>query len=122
MRWEVPLGLLATWPAVAGMVLAGLPGALPQAGLITLFQRNSEDSYRGRIFGAINTVEGVTILAGTLAAGYLSRVAGIIPVLAQQGGGYVVAGLVLLIRLAGEQADSSPAGTCARQASLGPAV
>ena len=74
-------------------------GALILAGLIRLFQRSSEDSYRGRVFGAVSALEGVTVLAGTLAAGYLSRLAGIIPVLAVQGGGYVVAGLAMLIWL-----------------------
>ena len=42
------------------------------------------------------------MLAGTLAAGYLSRLAGIIPVLAIQGGGYVVAGLAMFIWLRAE--------------------
>jgi Na+/melibiose symporter-like transporter len=91
-----PLGYVAVWPAIAGMIIVGIPGALALAGLITLFQRNSEDACRGRVFGAVNAVEGVTVLAGTLAAGYLSRFAGIIPVLAIQGGGYVVAGLAML--------------------------
>ena len=71
-----PLGYVAVWPAVVGMIVVGVPGALCLAGLITLFQRSSEDSYRGRVFGAISTLEGITILAGTLAAGYLSRPAG----------------------------------------------
>jgi hypothetical protein len=60
------------------------------------------------VFGAISTLEGVTILAGTLGAGYLSRFAGIIGVLAIQGGGYVVAGLAMLLWLtesAGPEAD-----------------
>jgi Na+/melibiose symporter-like transporter len=91
-----PLGYVAVWPAVAGMIIVGLPGALTLAGLITLFQRGSEDSYRGRVFGAVSAIEGVSVLAGTLGAGYLSRFAGIIPVLAIQGAGYVVAGLVML--------------------------
>ena len=97
-----PLGYAAVWPAVAGMIIVGLPGALALAGLITLFQRSSEDSYRGRVFGAVSALEGVTVLAGTLGAGYLSRLAGIIPVLAIQGGGYVVAGLAMLFWLRGE--------------------
>ncbi len=97
-----PLGYVAVWPAVAGMIIVGLPGALILAGLVTLFQRSSEDSYRGRVFGAVSALEGVTVLAGTLGAGYLSRLAGIIPVLAIQGGGYVVAGLAMLLWLRGE--------------------
>jgi predicted MFS family arabinose efflux permease len=91
-----PLGYVAVWPAIAGMIVVGLPGALTLAGLITLFQRGSEDSYRGRVFGALSALEAVSVLAGTLGAGYLSRVAGIVPVLAVQGAGYVVAGLVML--------------------------
>jgi len=108
-----PLGYVAVWPAVAGMIIVGIPGALCIAGLITLFQQSSEDSYRGRVFGAVSTLEGVTILAGTLGAGYLSRFAGIIGVLAIQGGGYVVAGLAMLIWLkdsAGSQADPPGSG------------
>ena len=91
-----PLGYVAVWPAVVGMIVVGLPGALTLAGLVTLFQRSSEDSYRGRVFGALSALEGISVLAGTLGAGYLSRVAGIVPVLAIQGAGYVVAGLVML--------------------------
>jgi predicted MFS family arabinose efflux permease len=102
-----PLGYVAVWPAVAGMIIVGLPGALTLAGLITLFQRSSEDSYRGRVFGAVSTLEGVTVLAGTLGAGYLSRFAGIIPVLAIQGAGYVVAGLAMLIWLRAEPVPSA---------------
>ena len=100
-----PLGYVAVWPAVAGMIVVGLPGALILAGLITLFQRSSEDAYRGRVFGAVSALEGVTVLAGTLGAGYLSRFAGIIPVLAVQGGGYVVAGLAMLVWLKEETGE-----------------
>jgi MFS family permease len=108
-----PLGYVAVWPAVAGMIVVGLPGALTLAGLITLFQRSSEDAYRGRVFGAVSALEGVTVLAGTLGAGYLSRLAGIIPVLAVQGAGYVVAGLAMLVWLKEEPGE--PASASARR-------
>jgi MFS family permease len=108
-----PLGYVAVWPAVAGMIVVGLPGALTLAGLITLFQRSSEDAYRGRVFGAVSALEGVTVLAGTLGSGYLSRLAGIIPVLAVQGGGYVVAGLAMLVWLKEEPGE--PVGASAQR-------
>ena len=104
-----PLGYVAVWPALAGMIIVGLPGALTLAGLITLFQRSSEDTYRGRVFGAVSALEGITVLAGTLGAGYLSRVAGIIPVLAVQGVGYVVAGLAILVWLKEEPGEPARA-------------
>ena len=109
-----PLGYVAVWPAVAGMIVVGLPGALTLAGLITLFQRSSEDAYRGRVFGAVSALEGVTVLAGTLGSGYLSRLAGIIPVLAVQGAGYVVAGLVMLVWLKEEPGEPASAGAPSR--------
>jgi Na+/melibiose symporter-like transporter len=106
-----PLGYVAVWPAIVGMIIVGLPGALTLAGLITLFQSSSEDSYRGRVFGALSALEGISVLAGTLGAGYLSRVAGIVPVLAIQGGGYVVAGLVMLVHLRdARRAGDEPSG------------
>jgi hypothetical protein len=86
-----------------------VPGALTLAGLITLFQRSSEDAYRGRVFGAVSALEGVTVLAGTLGSGYLSRFAGIIPVLAVQGGGYVIAGLAMLAWLKEEPGEAATA-------------
>ena len=94
-----PLGYTAVWPAAAGMIVVGVPGAMTMAGLITLFQQGSQDSCRGRVFGAVGAVEGITVLAGTLGAGYLSRLAGIIPVLAVQGAGYVAAGLLMPVWL-----------------------
>jgi Na+/melibiose symporter-like transporter len=106
-----PLGYVAVWPAVAGMVIVGLPGALTMAGLMTLFQRSTSDSHRGRIFGALSAVEGVAVLAGTLGAGFLSRYAGIVPVLAIQGAGYVVAGLAMLARLREGTGEGSCSGS-----------
>ena len=94
-----PLGYVAVWPAAVGMVIVGVPGALTLAGAMTLFQRSTDDAFRGRVFGALGAVEGVAILAGTLCAGFLAQAAGIIPVLAVQGGGYVVAGLAMLVAL-----------------------
>jgi Na+/melibiose symporter-like transporter len=100
-----PLGYAAVWPAAVGMVLAGVPGALTLAGAWTLFQRSTHDTQRGRVFGALGTVEGVAVLAGTLCAGFLGQAVGIIPVLAIQGGGYVVAGFAMLVVLRADRTE-----------------
>jgi Na+/melibiose symporter-like transporter len=97
-----PLGYVAVWPAAVGMVVVGFPGALTMAGAMTLLQRSTDDAVRGRVFGALGAVEGVAILAGTVCAGLLGQVAGIVPVLAVQGGGYVVAGIAMAVVLAGQ--------------------
>jgi hypothetical protein len=69
------------------------------AGFMTLFQRNTTDAYRGRVFGAIVFVEAVAAIIGTLSAGFLGETVGIVEILAFQGAGYVVAGFAVLIGL-----------------------
>jgi Na+/melibiose symporter-like transporter len=92
-----PLWHVAVWPAAMGMIIVGLPGAVTIAGLMTLFQRNTADSHRGRVFGALGAAEGLAVLLGTLAAGWLGEAIGIVPILAVQGAGYVVAGFAVLV-------------------------
>jgi Na+/melibiose symporter-like transporter len=111
-----PLGYVAVWPAAVGMVIVGLPGALTIAGAMTLLQRNTDDKLRGRVFGALGAIEGVAILAGTVCAGLLGQVAGIVPVLAVQGGSYVVAGVAMAMALGG-RAQRAPAPAPAAQSS-----
>jgi Na+/melibiose symporter-like transporter len=112
-----PLGYVALWPAMTGIIIVGLPGALTMAGLLTLYQQNTEDSHRGRVFGAFAAAEGIAVLTGTLAGGYLTRPFGIVPVIAIQGAGYLVAGLLMAAWL-----QDSPAGahSQARQPPAGP--
>ena len=94
-----PTVYVAIWPAALGMIVTGLPSALAAAGMVTLLQRNSQDSYRGRIFGALGAAQGIAILIGTIAAGYLSRLVGVIPIITIQGGIWLVAGLGMLLWL-----------------------
>jgi Na+/melibiose symporter-like transporter len=94
-----PLAWPAVWPAAALIAAAGLPGALLFAGAMTLLQRHAVDGVRGRVFGALGVVEGVAVVAGTLTAGLLAQALGIVPVLAAQGAGYLVAGIAVLALL-----------------------
>ena len=87
------------WPAVVGMVLVGFPGALTMAGYTTLFQRATGDASRGRAFSLVALCRTVAVLVGTTAAGFLGEQVGILPVLAFQGVGYVVAGAMVLLVL-----------------------
>src|SRR4051794_18591251 len=94
-----PLLLVSPWPAIAGMVLVGVPGALVTAGMMTLLQRNTVDAQRGRVFGLVFMVQSVAMVVGTTCAGFLGEAVGIVPVLAFQGVGYVVAGALVLVLL-----------------------
>ncbi|MET7906075.1 MFS transporter [Streptomyces sp. NPDC005355] len=92
-----PLQLAAAWPAIVLMILAGFPGALMVTSVMTLLQRHTTDSHRGRVFGALGAAEGIAIVAGTCTAGFLGQSLGIVPVLAAQGAGYVLAGMLVVV-------------------------
>jgi predicted MFS family arabinose efflux permease len=94
-----PLLLVSAWPAVLGMIVVGLPGAVTVAGLRTLFQRHTVDAERGRVFALGSLASSVSVVIGSLGAGLLGGPVGIMPVLAIQGVGYVAAGLVMLSAL-----------------------
>jgi Na+/melibiose symporter-like transporter len=94
-----PLGYVAVWPAVVCMIVVGVPGALTMAGGFTLLQRATADGHRGRVFGALGAVEGAATVAGTITAGFLGQSVGIIPVLATQGAGYLIAGVAVVLAL-----------------------
>ena len=94
-----PLVWVEIWPAAVCMVVVGVPGAVTMAGYTTLLQRNTTDAYRGRVFGALGAAQGVAILVGTLSAGFLGESVGIVPIIAFQGIGSVLAGGVILVVL-----------------------
>jgi hypothetical protein len=73
---------------------------------MTLLQRHTTESHRGRVFGALGTVEGIAIVSGTCAAGLLGRKLGIIPLLAAQGAGYVLAGALVTVMLRQDSASA----------------
>ncbi|MDI6102457.1 MFS transporter [Actinoplanes sp. NEAU-A12] len=94
-----PLVTRSPWPAVILMAVVGLPGALTMAGLMTIFQTATDDSHRGRVFGALVTLDSAAMLAATAAAGTLGQRLGIVPVIAVQGVGCCLAGLLVFALL-----------------------
>ena len=103
-----PVVLVAIWPALLGMLLVGIPGAMVETGLRTLMQRNTRDAERGRVFSLQNLASSVMLMAGATAAGFLGEAVGIMPVLALQGVVYVAAGLMVLATLGRRDASLSP--------------
>ena len=103
-----PLVVVSPWPAIAGMVLVGTPGAALTAGMMTLYQRSTVDERRGRVLGLAFFAQSLAMVVGTTGAGFLGAVVGIVPVLAFQGVGYVVAGVLVLTTLRSDVACPSP--------------
>jgi len=107
-----PLAYVSLWPAVVLMVVVGVPGAGVVASFTTLLQRTTSDAYRGRVFGTIVGLQSAGVLAGSLLAGWLGGLGGsgtIVAVIAWQGAGYVLLGLVVAATLVGRPAEA-PAG------------
>ena len=94
-----PLAWPAVWPAAVLIAGAGVAGTFMLTAAMTLMQDHTTDRYRGRVFGALGAVEGVAIVTGTVAAGVLAHVLGIVAVLSVQGAGYVAAGVLVLALL-----------------------
>lgn len=84
-------------PALVLMAVAGVPASGFGAGYATLVQTNVADALLGRVFGTMNTVSALTLLAGMAAAGVLGDLVGIVPVINTQGVVYILAGLLVLV-------------------------
>jgi MFS family permease len=85
-----------------GLILfavVGIPGVGFMTGVSALLQTNVADQYRGRIFGALGTTQGLLMLIGTISAGALGDQLGVVTVLNMQGCGYILAGLIGLTLL-----------------------
>jgi MFS family permease len=80
-------------------VAVGIPGVGFMSGVSTLLQTSVADQYRGRIFGALGTTQGLLMLIGTISAGALGDQLGVVTVLNMQGCGYILAGLIGLTLL-----------------------
>jgi hypothetical protein len=106
-----PLGYVHAWPAAALMVVVGLPGAILSAGMMTLFQQETDDRERGRVFALLLLVRSTFQVVGSLTAGVLGGTLGIVPVMACQGCGYMLAGAIvvaLLVRREPSTGTTSP--------------
>jgi Na+/melibiose symporter-like transporter len=118
-----PLVLSGVVPAVLCMLLVGVPGACTIAGMMTTFQTMTSDEFRGRVFGAMTAVGGAAVLAGIGVASWLGEAVGIVPIIAIQGGGYVLGGFMVIIALRGSPAttvhvDEQAAGETAVDAAV----
>ena len=94
-----PLLVQGIVPAVVLMVVIGVPAACALAGLMTTFQTLTPDTFRGRVFGALMAVRALAAVIGIAVASWLGEVVGIVPVIAFQGVGYLVGGILVLVVL-----------------------
>lgn len=82
--------------ALVLLIIVGFPAAAFGASFSTLLQQAVANSYRGRIFGALNTTIALIMLAGMGLASIAGDLVGIVPMINIQVYAYLAAGLLAL--------------------------
>ncbi|HYI82938.1 MAG TPA: MFS transporter, partial [Acetobacteraceae bacterium] len=94
-----PPGTGAMIAASGFMLLAGFPVVAAFAAGHGLLQTLTADAYRGRVFGALRTIQGMATLVGLAIGGAAIDAVGVIPALSVGAAMWVVGGVLALIRL-----------------------
>lgn len=79
------------------MIIVGVVSVSCRTALNTLLQQSIADEYRGRIYGAYNTMSSCIALGGMAVAGTLGDIYGIVPIISIEGYAYILAGIVALV-------------------------
>jgi len=94
--------------AAAFMVIAGFPAVALNASAMGIVQMETVDAFRGRVFGAFTTIQGLSTLAGLVIGTLAIDRFGIVPVLSAGAGMWIVGGLIALTRLPGDAGRNAP--------------
>ena len=97
--------------AAAFMVIAGVPVVAANAAGAGLLQTLNSDAYRGRVFGALGTTEGIATLAGLLLGGPLADAIAVAPAVSAGATMWVAGGVVALLRLPRDPTAEPPRDT-----------
>ncbi len=106
-RQFVGPGSPAVGVAMGSMFLAGFPAVATGAGGQSLVQTNTEDAYRGRVFGALRAASSVAVMIGLAFAGVFGKRIGIVPVLSAGSAMGVLAGIVAIVLLPRDERRST---------------
>lgn len=85
--------------AMGWMVVAGVPAVANGTGQQTIVQEQSNDAFRGRVFGALRAVTGIFMLIGFAAGGVLGERVGLVLVLSSGALLRVAGGVIAMIFL-----------------------
>jgi MFS family permease len=114
-RWGTAL-----WPVVAMFFLVGVPAGVGYAAMMTLFQEQTPDRLRGRVFAVLGVCQAVAGMVGAAVAGGLGQSVRVIDLLTVQGAGYVLAAILMRVLAGrGPEAIIARGGSTGRIASPG---
>ena len=89
-------GTAAVGVAMGWMVLSGIPVVAYSTGRQSIVQAQTDDAFRGRVFGSLGSVEGIAILIGLGLGGVLGNSIGIVPVLSASAVLRLIGGVIAL--------------------------
>lgn len=95
--FNYPAFVSGIWLGVVLMALDGLPGTAFGTGYIAALQAETEDAYRGRVFGALGATSALFMIAGASIAGLATERLGAVAVLTIDSLGYAAAGVFALV-------------------------
>jgi MFS family permease len=104
MIFNYPAVISGIWLALVLMAIVGVPASAFGAGYTTAIQTETEDAYRGRVFGALDATAATLGMVGAVIAGVATARLGPVLILSLDSLMYVASGMVAL-RLLGEQRD-----------------
>jgi MFS family permease len=99
-RWDTTL-----WPVLLLFVIVGVPVGISVPAYMTLFQVETPDRLRGRVYAALGVSASMAGILGAAVAGALGQSVNVVTLLTVQGAGAMVAGLLFPV-LAGRGPDS----------------
>jgi MFS family permease len=108
-RLLVGPGTPAVAVAMGCMTASGFPVVAFYTGRQTLIQSQAADAYRGRVFGALGTVQGIAMLIGLAIGGLLGEVFGIVMLLSASAMLRVIGGIIAIRWLPREERHLPPA-------------
>jgi len=91
-----PVFISGVWLGVALFIVVGLPITAFFTGGMTTMQAETEDAYRGRVFGALNTTMALLMVVSAAIAGFATDRFGAVAVLSFDSLAYIVSGIVAL--------------------------
>lgn len=94
-----PAGLSPLHLAAVFMILAGFPAVAAFAAIAGVLQAETSDEFRGRVFGALGTIEGLSVLVSLAIGGFAIDAVGVVPVLSVGATMWIIGGLITLRRM-----------------------
>jgi MFS family permease len=100
MVFNYPAFVSGIWLGLVFMAIGGLPGTAFTTGYVSALQAETDDAYRGRVFGALFATSALFMIGGAAIAGLATERLGPVTVLTIDALGYIGGGVLALLTLA----------------------